>query len=557
MTTKTIKKIEYYDLREEVERGKILELIGRQEEVHRISRVTNRSLRNNIMIIGPRGIGKTTLFYGWVKNAIQNKKNENTQYIQFDTEHLYDLENNEDQRITITKILERIPHSVIFIDNFGKAVYKNNYLIQNIERVYNNLLKNQNPSIVLCLESREYSWLEKEYPAFVELFETIQLKNQTKDDYVKILRNTLPKINQKHRVIIPTISLEDIVSYTERFPNLGQLPQSAISLLDESIALASANGKKALFEETISEVISSKTGIPINQLNADEIEILKNLEEVLNKKIINQESSIQLISKTLQRAKLGLRNPNKPLGSFLMMGPSGVGKTETAKLIAEYMFGKSESFIRFDMSEFGQEHTVQRLIGAPAGYSGYESGGALTNALKKEPHCLILLDEIEKAHPKVFDIFLQLLDDGRITSGQNETVDAKNCIVMATSNAGVKEILKEFFENEGKIPEDFVKERIIPALEKSFRLEFINRFDNLLVFNPLTQESLLQIAKLEIEKIEKRLIKHKVKFDIDTNTLEEKIKGLADPRFGARPVKRFIEETCESLMVQSLLNEKK
>ena len=206
------------------------------------------------------------------------------------------------------------------------------------------------------------------------------------------------------------------------------------------------------------------------------------------------------------------------------------------------------------MSEFGQDHTVQRLIGAPAGYSGYEAGGALTNALQKEPHCLILLDEIEKAHPKIFDIFLQVLDDGRLTSGQNETVDACNSIIMATSNIGVDVILKEFNKGEDIMDEKFIQEKMIPELAKIFRLEFINRFDSILVFNPLTLPNLIDIARLEIKKVEKRLTKHNVSFDINAEELEEKIKPLLDERFGARPVKRFIEETCESLLVNTLLN---
>ena len=279
---------------------------------------------------------------------------------------------------------------------------------------------------------------------------------------------------------------------------------------------------------------------------------MKNLEQTLGARIVDQDGAIKSISTTLQRAKLGLRSPDRPLGSFLMLGPSGVGKTETAKCVAELLFGKSDNFIRFDMSEFQQDHTVQRLIGAPAGYIGYGEGGALTNALRKEPHSLVLLDEIEKAHPKVFDIFLQVLDDGRLTSGENETVDARNAIVMATSNAAVAEILEAC--KDGSIDDDtFVAEKIMPILTATFRPEFINRFDKVVIFKPLALPSLMRIAQLEIAKTERRLAKHRVRFEIKNEELQGHIERMADPRFGARPVKRFVEETCETLLMRSLL----
>jgi ATP-dependent Clp protease ATP-binding subunit ClpB len=226
-------------------------------------------------------------------------------------------------------------------------------------------------------------------------------------------------------------------------------------------------------------------------------------------------------------------------------------------LVAEHLFGRSESFTRIDMSEFQQDHTVQRLIGAPAGYLGYEEGGALTNALRREPHSLILLDEIEKAHPKVFDIFLQVLDDGRLTSGQNETVDVRNAVIMATSNAGVDRILAALEEGGDTSSDVFIQERIIPILAETFRMEFINRFDSILVFNPLTLPALMRIAELEVRKTEKRLARHKVRFDIDLKQIEERIRAIVDPRLGARPVKRFIEDTCETLLAESLLANRK
>jgi ATP-dependent Clp protease ATP-binding subunit ClpA len=553
----TLRKVSYYDLREEFHAGKIPPIVGRMEESERLTRVIGRRINNNALIVAPSGAGKSALVYGWLREFTKVPRYNSLHLFQFDADHLTSYEPGSEHGMRFREALEKLPPSILFIDNFGRAIHNNSHLVQQVSHLYNSLLKGSDVRVVLTLEPHNYAWLEREHPAFVQLFETITLKNQTSHENVRVLRQSVPRLNTQYKVLIPTEELQEIVSYAERFPVLGQMPQSAISLLDESISYAGAKGKKALYSEDIAHVVAGKTGIPKTQMNRDDIRVLKTLESDLNAVIVNQENSIQKIAKTLQRGKLGLRNPNKPLGSFLLLGPSGVGKTETAKHIAETMFGRTESFIRFDMSEFQQEHTIQRLIGSPSGYVGYEQGGALTNALRKEPHCLILLDEIEKAHPKVFDIFLQVLDEGRLTSGQNETVDARNAIIMATSNIGVEEILRNYrerTENTESSRNAFIQEKMMPALAKTFRLEFINRFDSILVFNPLTVEGLIQIAQLEIKKIEKRLSKHRVQFDIDIATLEKHIRPIADPRFGARPVKRFIEETCESLLMNSLMS---
>ncbi|MDO8659216.1 MAG: AAA family ATPase [Candidatus Parcubacteria bacterium] len=551
---KTFKKTEYHDLREEIALGKLPKFVGRVDEMDRLTRIVNRSINNNVIIVGLSGTGKTSLIYGWVEKMIKQDRYKHLGFIQLGNEHLFRFDIGSEEGINFKNVIDELPPCVLFIDNFGRSVYGNSNLLQNTARLYYDVLKNPEVKVILTMEPKEYNFIEREYPAFIKVFETVRLKKQNNFEQIQILESKLAQLNKDHKIVVSSIVMQDIIAYVEKFPSLGQLPQVAISLMDEGIVLAKSMNKKMLTDEIISNIISSKIGIPKMQLSGNEIEILKNLNHTLNSKIINQTKPVNKIIQTLQRAKLGVRNPSKPLGSFLILGPSGVGKTETAKLISEIMFGRSESFMRFDMSEFGQDHTVQRLIGAPAGYSGYEAGGALTNALQKEPHCLILLDEIEKAHPKIFDIFLQVLDDGRLTSGQNETVDACNSIIMATSNIGVSVILEAFNKGEDIMDTKFIQEKMIPELAKIFRLEFINRFDSILVFNPLTLPNLIDIARLEIKKVEKRLTKHNVSFDINAKELEEKIKPLLDERFGARPVKRFIEETCESLLVNTLLN---
>ena len=551
---KAFKRTEYHDLREEIALGKLPKFVGRIDEMDRLTRIANRSINNNVIIVGLSGTGKTSLVYGWVEKMIKQDRYKHLGFVQLGNEHLFRFDSGSEEGIYFKNVMDELPSCVLFIDNFGRSVYGNPSLLQNIARLYYDVLKNPEVKVILTMEPKEYNFIEREYPAFIKVFETVRLKKQNNFEQIQILESKLAQLNKDHKIVVSSIVMQDIIAYVEKFPSLGQLPQAAISLMDEGIVLAKSINKKSLTDEIISNIISSKIGIPKMQLSGNEIEILKNLNQTLNSKIINQTKPVNKIIQTLQRAKLGVRNPSKPLGSFLILGPSGVGKTETAKLISEIMFGRQESFMRFDMSEFGQDHTVQKLIGAPAGYSGYEAGGALTNALQKEPHCLILLDEIEKAHPKIFDIFLQVLDDGRLTSGQNETVDACNSIIMATSNIGVSVILEAFNKGEDIMDTKFIQEKMLPELAKIFRMEFINRFDSILVFNPLTLPNLIDIARLEIKKVEKRLTKHNVSFDINAKELEEKIKPLLDERFGARPVKRFIEETCESLLVNTLLN---
>lgn len=549
------KKIEYYNLRAEANSGKLPELVGRAEELERLTRVAGRRINNNCIIVGAAGSGKTTLLRGFAKAASQNPANQDRQYVQFDSEHIHELGESEGNFVRYQEALATLPRSTVIIDDFGRVISGNSLLLKSFSRLYTSLLKKSEVQLILSVQPQEYAWIESEHTQFLQSFETIILKNQTLAEYTQIVSAAVPRLTQDHPVAVPATVISELVGLNEKFPKLGQLPRSGIALLDECLSAAVVAGKKELTEDIVERVVASKTGVPVAKLKHDELSALANLETDLAQRIIGQDGALKKISAAIQRAALGMRNPNKPRGSFLMLGPSGVGKTETAKLIAEKMFGHTESFIRFDMSEFAQEHTVARLIGAPAGYIGHDEGGALTNALKHQPHSLILLDEIEKAHSKVFDIFLQVLDDGRLTSGQNETVDARHAIIMMTSNIGVADILDAVEAGADINDEAFIKSKLMPALSQSFRLEFLNRFDHILAFNPLGLDALMRIAELEIKKVEARLAKHDVTFQIDPAVLRERLKTMADPRFGARPVKRFIEETCESLLVRSFFNQ--
>jgi len=550
-------KIAYYDLRWEALKGRLKPVIGREDELSRLSRVVKRALQNNCLLVGPSGVGKTALVHGWAKMALDAADDkEKFVIVQLDAESFQGLNSTATVPINLYKeAVNSLPAGVVFIDNFGQLTYNKpvalNYLIQ----LFKPLLESSKTQFIFSMEQKEYKWIVEQQPSFANFFEVLQVKTQGPEDQVAILAQASVALSKDSKVVVDETILQTIISLTGRFSSLGQMPASAIKILDESIALSQVKKNEAVSEEDIYQVVADKIGIPLSQLKVTDTEMLKRLDAELNASIIGQEEPIEKISTIIKRAKLGLKNPNRPLGSFLVLGPSGVGKTETAKILAEKVFGKQESFIRIDMSEFGEAHTVARLIGAPAGYVGYEAGGGLTNSVKQDPYSLVLLDEIEKANPKIFDIFLQILDDGRLTSGQGETIDFTQTIVMATSNLGVAEIIKGFQSGEDIGSEEFLQAYVMPALGVAFRLEFLNRFDSIVIFNPLTKHNLLEIAQLEIKKIELRVTKHNIRFSIDPQVLMSKINTLADPRFGARPVKRFVEATCETLISKKLLSE--
>jgi ATP-dependent Clp protease ATP-binding subunit ClpC len=548
-------KIAYYDLQWEALKGRLGPIVGRREEFLRLSRVLSRRLNNNCLIVGASGIGKTALVYGWARQVLQKKDNAFKHILQLDAESFQSL--NSPAGVPLQRYkeaLQSLPPCVLLIDNFGQLIYNKPVILNYLILLLKPLLEDGKIRIILSLDNREFKWLSEQQPTFVNFFEAVNLKSQPANEQLDILKQAAKKFESETKIAAGEQVLKLILQLAEKFAVLGQSPKAGINLLDESIALALVEKTGPVTEQQIYRVAADKTGIPLGQLRVDQKELLKNLENQMTKTIIGQRIPINQLVTIITRAKLGLKNPGRPLGSFLVLGPSGVGKTETARVLAEKVFGKKESFIRIDMSEFGESHTVARLIGAPAGYVGFESGGGLTNSVRQEPYSLILLDEIEKANPKIFDIFLQILEDGRLTSGQGETVDFTQTIIMATSNLAVPEIIAGAKNGADIQSEAFFQKHIAPVLAKAFRLEFLNRFDAILVFSPLTAENLMNIAELEIKKIESRVAKYNIKFSIDPAVLSKKILELADPRFGARPVKRFVEGVCETLISKKLLS---
>ena len=341
---------------------------------------------------------------------------------------------------------------------------------------------------------------------------------------------------------------------------MSELQYGKIPELERALAAASSADTKtkmqlvrsSVTEEEIAEVVSKSTGIPVSRMMEGERDKLLRMEEVLRQKVVGQDDALVAVANAIRRSRSGLSDPNKPIGSFLCLGPTGVGKTELTKALAQFMFDSETAMIRVDMSEFMEKHSVSRLIGAPPGYVGYEQGGYLTEHVRRKPYCVILLDEVEKAHPDVFNILLQVLDDGRLTDGHGRTVDFRNTVIMMTSNLG-----SDVIQEESKSGDYAgIKQRVMAIVGRHFRPEFINRIDELVVFRPLGKDQIAKIAEIQLNRLRKRLLDRDIDLKVDAKAMEKICEVGYDPVFGARPLKRAIQQYIENPLAQDLLSGK-
>ncbi|HCN19614.1 MAG TPA: type VI secretion system ATPase TssH, partial [Planctomycetia bacterium] len=310
--------------------------------------------------------------------------------------------------------------------------------------------------------------------------------------------------------------------------------------------------KEEVDADDVAEVVSKWTGVPVTKLLEGEKQKLLKMEDSLGARVVGQEAAVRAVSDAVRRARAGLQDPNRPVGSFIFLGPTGVGKTELCRALAEFLFDNENAMVRIDMSEFMEQHSVARLIGAPPGYVGYEEGGRLTEAVRRRPYSVVLFDEIEKAHRDVFNVLLQVLDDGRLTDGHGRTVDFKNTIIVMTSNIGTQWI----HELSGKDKEEELKERIKEALKEVFRPEFLNRIDDIIIFNRLSKEELQEIVEIQLKALKKRLAEHNLELVISDGVKDRLVEEGFDPVYGARPLKRTIQRLIENPLASELLKGK-
>ncbi len=411
-----------------------------------------------------------------------------------------------------------------------------------LARLFSELSRKNNLRVILPLEHDAVITLTVGSKLLRNQLSTIAL-DQLSDSEIGIILN-------EHAIPFSA----EIIALARRFLHQSAAPGNIIQLWHAARQIAEQRQEKPELKH-IHEYISERRGMPINAISGKTNEQLKTLEVDISQELIGQANAVRTVSKVLTRAYAGFRNESKPVASFLFLGPSGVGKTELAKILSRKLYQDQKAFHRVDMSEFTESHTVHRLIGAPPGYVGFEEGGQLTNPVEQEPYSLVLLDEIEKAHPKVFDVFLQLLDDGRLTDGRGKTVDFTHTTIVATSNIGLREIVDGTKDGSIKDHERFLNTSLLPLLLTHFRPEFLNRFDAIIVFEPLSIQTLQKIGEQEINNLSTKLLKRGINLTVRPETVIALSNKAYQPTFGARPMKRMIENEIESVIAERIIRD--
>jgi ATP-dependent Clp protease ATP-binding subunit ClpA len=412
------------------------------------------------------------------------------------------------------------------------------------------MLDNKQVVIIATTNDTSFAKSETTSPEIISKFEVLHVEEPSETAIKQILANRLQEFQKTHGITYEEDFLDEVYVLAKQYLPQLAFPAKGLGLLEELVSHAKSQKMSHIKKDMARLLISQKTHIPIEDLTEFDRKNLSSLAKRLKDRVKGQDQAIDQVVKVIQRSRLGFGKKNRPIGSFLFVGPSGVGKTELAKAVAQAVFGDEESMVRLDMSEFSEAHTIQRLVGAPPGYIGFEEGGQLTNPIKAKPYNLVLMDEIEKANARVFDIFLQVLDDGRLTDGQGKMVDFKHTIIIATSNAGLDDILDLIAE--GKSTKEIEKE-VKEILQDYFRLEFINRFDGIIFFNSLLPKALEEIAYLQIEKLKIELAKREIDFAVSDNAIKQIANMSYDPRYGARELLRVIQDTIENKLAEMII----
>ncbi len=604
------------DLTQEAREGKLDPVIGRADEIEQTIEILSRRTKNNPALLGEPGVGKTAIVEGIAQRIVNDEVPETLtgrRVISLDLAGMiagtkYRGEFEERLKTVIDEIRGASDELILFIDEMhtvvGAGAAEGSMDASNMLKP---ALARGELHVIGATTLDEYRKNIESDPALERRFQPVLVREPTVEETIEVLRGLKDRYEAFHRVRISDEAIVAAAELSDRYIRDRFLPDKAIDLIDQAGArvrlrmktkdddtrsleddlrrlarerdqatsaedydragtlrdeIESRQGElegrrksrqraPEVTPEDIAEVVSRATGIPVSQLTSEERERLMRLEEELHGRIVGQEEAVQAVAEAVRRSRAGLGDPNRPIGSFLFLGPTGVGKTELARALAEALFGDESLMVRFDMSEFQERHTVSRLVGAPPGYVGYDEAGQLTEQMRRRPYSVLLFDEIEKAHPDVFNILLQILDDGRLTDAQGRTVDFKHAVVIMTSNIGADRI--QHFAREGG-DFDQLKDELMDHLRGSFRPEFINRIDEIIVFRALSEEQLLDITRLLLDRLGRRLRAQRIDVEFSEEAVQLLSREGYDPEFGARPLRRTIQRLVENQLSKLVLD---
>ena len=615
------------DLNESAKQGKIDPVIGRDTEIQRVIQILSRRTKNNPVLIGEPGVGKTAIAEGLAQRIVNGNVPEilrNKRIISLSISSMlagakYRGEFEERLKKAIDEVQQH-DDMIIFIDEIHTLVGAGaTEGAMDAANILKPVLARGEFQVIGATTLDEYKKHIEKDAALERRFQPVQVGEPNEEDALEILRGLRDRYEAFHKAKITDEALKAAVTLSSRYITDRFLPDKAIDVVDEaaskvrmkvfsaapdvkaledrlntvkkekeaavtsqdfekaaklrdeeqvlvkeiddkkSVAKEESDQKLIVTEDDIAAVVAQWTGIPVAKIAEEESETLLHLEDELHKRVIGQDDAVTAVAKAVRRARAGLKDPKRPIGSFLFLGPTGVGKTELARALASSLFGDESAMIRLDMSEYMEKHTVSRLVGAPPGYVGYEEGGQLTDAVRRKPYSVILLDEVEKAHADFFNILLQVLDDGRLTDSQGRTVDFRNTVIIMTSNLGAKALHKNSSELGFLAPKksesstnqsnsiDFkeAKKSVMDAVKRHFRPEFLNRIDEMIVFRPLTEEDLKHIVSILMSDVTKRLKERELQLEITSEAMQLLVKEGSDFTMGARPLKRAIQRLIE------------
>lgn len=532
-------------------------VIGREAEIDEIVEVVSRRKKKNVALTGDPGVGKSAIVEALASGISNGEISElaSKRLLQLDMAALTGGTGIhgalEDRVVSIlSEIKDSDDDILLFLDEGHTLAGSQSSSGMNVGDMLKPALARGQFGMIFATTNSEYKQIERS-PGLSRRFTRIDVRPIKGEKLIEVLRGIKASYQDFHGVAISDDVIALCVSLSDRFVTDGFQPDKAINLLDRTCARVRIEGRSEVSREDVASVVSSATGIPAGSLTKDKSDQFRNIEQKLSKHIVGHEDVLSEVSRSLKASAAGIRDRSRPIGTFLFCGPTGVGKTETAKAIAKEIFGDEDSLVRVDMSEFHEPHSISRLIGAPPGYVGFGKGGELTEKVKTRPFSVVLFDEVEKAHPNVHTALLQLLDDGRLTDSEGNTVDFTNTVVIMTSNIGVLEARKK---DAGFTSHSTAESRIRKAVEKAFPPEFTNRIDGILVFESLTPDQIKQIACLTIERISERALEQDVSLTVEDAVVEKLATDGFDSERGARQMERHITRTLEGQLADIILD---